>query len=329
MHLERNPSLDRELSECLVAVWAAVSNAGGAVGFLPGVGPDDIWPVAAAAFDRVAEGRDDLAVAFDGPKRVRPVGFGFLATNDWLLAGHWASIKRLQSHPEHRGRGVGGALLGELEDAARDRGLERLVLTVRGGTGTEGFYLRHGFTLDARLPGRLRIGAGDVREELVLSKVLDGPTAAPVAGPAVEVTLPVRRLDPTLPLPSYAHPGDAGLDLRARIDVTLAPGERAVVPTGVAVALPHGYAGFVHPRSGLAARHGVTIVNAPGTIDAGYRGELLLVLVNHDPDRAVTLMRGDRVAQLVVQPVATATLIEVAELPGTARGDGGLGSTGS
>jgi dUTP pyrophosphatase len=142
------------------------------------------------------------------------------------------------------------------------------------------------------------------------------------------VNVLITRLDPDLPLPSYAHPGDAGLDLYARTDVTLAPGERAMVPTGVAIALPAGYAAFVHPRSGLAARHGVGVVNGPGTIDAGYRGEIQVILINLDPGAEVTLRRGDRIAQLVVQQVPQVRLVEVAQLPGSARDTGGFGSTG-
>jgi dUTP pyrophosphatase len=140
--------------------------------------------------------------------------------------------------------------------------------------------------------------------------------------------LPVRRLDPDLPLPAYAHPGDAGADLRAAEEAVLPPGGRAVVRTGLAVAVPDGYAAFVHPRSGLAARHGVTLVNTPGTIDAGYRGEVRVVLINTDPTEPFTVHRGDRIAQLVVQPVARARFLDVGELPGTPRGDGGFGSTG-
>jgi dUTP pyrophosphatase len=140
--------------------------------------------------------------------------------------------------------------------------------------------------------------------------------------------LPVLRLDPDLPLPSYAHPGDAGADLRAAEDLELPPGGRAVVGTGVALAVPEGYAAFVHPRSGLAARHGVTVVNAPGTVDAGYRGEVRVVLLNTDPVTPFTVRRGDRIAQLVVQPVARARFVDVEELPATPRGDGGFGSTG-
>nr|WP_207619876.1 dUTP diphosphatase [Nocardioides sp. IC4_145] len=138
----------------------------------------------------------------------------------------------------------------------------------------------------------------------------------------------VIRLDPDLPLPAYAHPGDAGADLLTTVDVTLAPGERALLPTGIALALPHGYVGLVHPRSGLAARHGLTVVNAPGTIDAGYRGEVKVLLVNLDPSEPVELHRGDRIAQLVVQRVETATFVEVDVLPSSQRGTGGYGSTG-
>ncbi|GAA3925385.1 dUTP diphosphatase [Actinomadura viridis] len=143
-----------------------------------------------------------------------------------------------------------------------------------------------------------------------------------------KVDVLVRRLDPELPLPSYAHAGDAGADLVTAVDVELPPGERAVVPTGVAIALPDGYAAFIHPRSGLGARLGVTIVNAPGTVDAGYRGELKVTLLNTDPRDTVRLRRGDRVAQMVVQRVERAVFHEVLELPGSARGTGGFGSTG-
>ena len=138
----------------------------------------------------------------------------------------------------------------------------------------------------------------------------------------------VQRLDPGAPLPSYAHPGDAGADLVTTEDVTLEPGERAVLPTGLALALPDGYAAFVHPRSGLAARCGVALVNAPGTVDAGYRGELRVVLVNLDPRQPVELRRGDRVAQLVIQRVERAAFREVPTLPASARGAAGWGSTG-
>jgi dUTP pyrophosphatase len=152
-----------------------------------------------------------------------------------------------------------------------------------------------------------------------------------VPGPSADtdrVEILIQRLDPGLPLPARAHPGDAGTDLFAAQDVELAPGQRALVPTGIAIALPDGYAGFVHPRSGLAARHGVTIVNAPGTVDAGYRGEIRVTLLNTDPDRPVRFQRGDRIAQLVIQRVSHPVFHEVATLPGSARGDGGFGSTG-
>ncbi|HET6295068.1 MAG TPA: dUTP diphosphatase [Kribbella sp.] len=138
----------------------------------------------------------------------------------------------------------------------------------------------------------------------------------------------IQRLDPELPVPAYAHPGDAGADLVATSDVTLKPGERAMVGTGIAIALQDGYAAFVHPRSGLAAKHGVSIVNAPGTVDAGYRGEIKVCLINLDTSAEVTLRRGDRIAQLVIQRVEKARFVEVEKLPGSARGDGGYGSTG-
>ena len=138
----------------------------------------------------------------------------------------------------------------------------------------------------------------------------------------------ITRLDPDVPLPSYARPDDAGADLVCAEDVDLAPGQRAVVGTGIAIALPAGYAAFVHPRSGLAARHGVTLVNAPGTIDAGYRGEIKVVLLNTDPATPVSFRRGDRIAQLVVQRVERAAFREVTALPDSARGDNGFGSTG-
>jgi dUTP pyrophosphatase len=140
--------------------------------------------------------------------------------------------------------------------------------------------------------------------------------------------VPVRRLDPDLPLPAYAHHDDAGADLVSAIDIEIAPGERVVVPTGTAVALPEGYAGFVHPRSGLAARSGIGIVNAPGTIDAGYRGEIKVILINHDPATPVRLQRGDRIAQLVVQRVEQVEFLAAESLPDSERGEGGHGSTG-
>jgi dUTP pyrophosphatase len=142
------------------------------------------------------------------------------------------------------------------------------------------------------------------------------------------VPVPLRQLDPELPLPAYAHPGDAGADLMAASDVELAPGGRALVPTGVALALPEGFVGLVHPRSGLAARLGVTVLNAPGTVDAGYRGEILVNLINHDRDTPAKISRGDRIAQLVVQRVERVSFQPVAELPDSPRSAGGHGSTG-
>jgi dUTP pyrophosphatase len=147
-----------------------------------------------------------------------------------------------------------------------------------------------------------------------------------VTEPSIEVL--ILRLDPELPVPSYAHPGDAGADLVTRVDVIIPPSGRVTVPTGVAIALPDGYAAFVHPRSGLAAKHGLTIVNAPGTVDAGYRGEIAVTLLNTDATAPVVLHRGDRVAQLVVQRVARARFVEAERLPGSHRGEGGFGSSG-
>ena len=138
----------------------------------------------------------------------------------------------------------------------------------------------------------------------------------------------VTRLDPDVALPLYAHPGDAGADLVTTVDVRLAPGERVLVPTGIAIALPDGFAAFVHPRSGLALRTGLSIVNTPGTIDAGYRGEIKVLLINHDPSETVTLSRGDRIAQLVIQRVEQAWFAPVDALPDTTRAGGGFGSTG-
>ena len=142
------------------------------------------------------------------------------------------------------------------------------------------------------------------------------------------VVVALRQVDADLPLPGYAHPGDAGADLRSAEDVDLAPGERSLVRTGVAIALPPGYVGLVHPRSGLAAKLGVTVLNAPGTVDAGYRGEIMINLVNHDPVGVARIRRGDRIAQLVVQRVERANFQVVEELPDSPRGVGGHGSTG-
>jgi len=146
--------------------------------------------------------------------------------------------------------------------------------------------------------------------------------------PPATVQVLVQRLDPDLPLPSYARPGDAGADLVTTVDAVLEPGQRAVLPTGIAIALPEGYAAFVHPRSGLAARFGVSLVNAPGTIDAGYRGEIQVIVINHDPMRPVSFRRGDRIAQLVVQRVEQVGWLDCRRLPESDRGAAGHGSTG-
>jgi dUTP pyrophosphatase len=142
------------------------------------------------------------------------------------------------------------------------------------------------------------------------------------------IDVSLTRLDPDIPLPAYAQPSDAGADLRSTIDLILEPGERAMVPTGIAIALPEGYAAFVHPRSGLAIKHGLSMVNTPGTIDAGYRGEIAVLLINHDRTEPIAIKRGDRIAQLVIQEVARARFVEVDELPNSVRGSGGFGSTG-
>lgn len=169
-----------------------------------------------------------------------------------------------------------------------------------------------------------------MHEPRVASPAVPGPAPTPqdepLVAPSVDVLL--TRLDPDLPPPAYARAGDAGADLVTAEDLTLAPGERALVGTGIALALPPGFAGFVHPRSGLAARSGLSVVNAPGTVDSGYRGEIKVCLINHDPARTLVLRRGDRIAQLVVQRVEHARFVEVEELPRSARGTGGHGSTG-
>jgi len=166
--------------------------------------------------------------------------------------------------------------------------------------------------------------------ELHEASRLDGRRVddVPLRRPTGEVEVLLRQLDPDLPPPTYAQPGDAGADLVSAEDVTLDPGQRALVRTGVAIALPAGYAGFVHPRSGLAARLGVSIVNAPGTVDSGYRGEIKVNLINLDRSETVRLRRGDRIAQLIVQRVERAVFRVVPELPGSVRGTGGHGSTG-
>ena len=142
------------------------------------------------------------------------------------------------------------------------------------------------------------------------------------------INVQIKMLDPELPAPAYIKPGDAGADLRSRVDFTLNPGERALVPTGLALALPEGYVGLVHPRSGLAVKHGITIVNAPGTVDSGYRGEIMVTLLNTDPTKPFQIKRGDRIAQLVIQRYEQANFVVVAELDETERGVSGFGSSG-
>lgn len=142
------------------------------------------------------------------------------------------------------------------------------------------------------------------------------------------IKISIKMLDQELPVPRYAHPSDAGADLHARTSLVLEPGQRALVATGIALALPHGYVGLVHPRSGLATKHGITVVNAPGTVDAGYRGEIMVTLLNTDKDQPFEINRGDRIAQLVIQKVEQAAFISVDSLDDSARGAGGFGSTG-
>jgi dUTP pyrophosphatase len=144
----------------------------------------------------------------------------------------------------------------------------------------------------------------------------------------MSVKVLITRLDPSVPMPAYAKPGDAGADLVTRIDVTIKPGERVLIPTGISLALPKGYVALVHPRSGLAIKHGISLVNTPGTVDAAYRGEVACILINHDLTNEVTFKKGDRIAQLVIQEVEEAEFIEVESLPGSDRGAGGFGSTG-
>ncbi|MBM7050699.1 dUTP diphosphatase [Rothia sp. ZJ1223] len=144
-----------------------------------------------------------------------------------------------------------------------------------------------------------------------------------------QLTVEIKMLDPDLPVPAYAQQGDAGADLRARVDADLAPGQRALIPCGVAIALPAGFVGLVHPRSGLAAKHGITIVNAPGTVDSGYRGELMVCLLNTDTEHSFHVSRGDRIAQLVIQKYESARFVPVETLDETERGASGFGSTGT
>lgn len=152
--------------------------------------------------------------------------------------------------------------------------------------------------------------------------------AARCAGSVPPVQIPLQRLDPSLEIPTFAKPGDAGVDLRSSIDITLDPGQRALVPTGIAIAIPEGFAGFVQPRSGLALKHGITCLNTPGLIDSGYRGELKVLLINHDPRQAFEITKGERIAQLVIQRVEQPTFVEVDALDESERGAGGFGHTG-
>ena len=164
-------------------------------------------------------------------------------------------------------------------------------------------------------------------DELATVETASEPQAPALLGaPTLQVQL--KMLDAGLEAPSYAHPGDAGADLRARVDVVLRPGERKLVPTGVSISLPDGFVALIHPRSGLATKHGLTIVNAPGTVDAGYRGEISVTLLNTDATQDIELQRGDRIAQMVIQRVEYAQFIRVDELDGSVRGAGGFGSTG-
>jgi dUTP pyrophosphatase len=158
--------------------------------------------------------------------------------------------------------------------------------------------------------------------------VTDETAAVRTVTEAPTLTVQLKMLDAGLEAPSYAHPGDAGADLRSREDIVLAPGERRLVPTGVSIALPHGFVALIHPRSGLATKHGLTIVNSPGTVDAGYRGEISVTLLNTDRHQAIELHRGDRIAQMVIQRVEHAEFVAVTELSDSVRGRGGFGSTG-
>ena len=332
-----NPNLDAALTRRLVDLWARVVNAGGTVGFAAPVTADDVRPVADQAFARTQARLQDLAVAFEGD---HPVGMGFLDQGDPPLQQHLGTVRRLMRDPAAAGAGVGASVLAALEAAARKRGIARLLVEVRGGQANrEAFYSAHGYRVDGVLPDRVRIDGRPIGMVQMSKEVPDrrGGAAPPGAGAAADtaaagapgrLTVPIVRLDPELPLPHYATEGDAGLDLYSRERVVLAPAHRAVVPTGVAVAIPEGYVGLVHPRSGLAARSGLGLVNSPGTIDAGYRGEIRVIAVNHDPADPIEIDRGDRIAQLLVQRVETVGLEVVDELPASVRAHGGFGSTG-
>ncbi|HUG85519.1 MAG TPA: dUTP diphosphatase [Euzebya sp.] len=336
-----NPPLTDDLVDRLLDIWVAATNAGGSVGFLAPVTREDLEGEVAGFWDQRLDGTLDLVVASEGP---RVLGFGFLQPGKGLSA-HMGEISKLQRDPAVPGRGVGGTLLEALEALAVDRGLTLVTLSVREGTGRERYYRERGYESVAVLPGWLRIG-GRARGLRVMAKAvgadagrsvheLAGPDGHPlppgVAGAAPggdDLRVAVRRLDPDRPLPAYARAGDAGLDLYARQRMVLPPGARGLMPTGLAVAIPQGHVGLVHPRSGLAIKRGLSIINTPGTIDAGYRGELLVPLINLDTSATIRLDRGDRIAQLLIQRVERAALVEVDELPDGVRGDGGFGSTG-
>lgn len=331
-----NPPLTDSLIEDVVALWTAAANHGEAVGFAPPVGAEQVARAVAVHWDRVIDGVSDLIVAFDEDVLV---GFALLArSQEGPAAAHRGRLETLQRAADHAGTGIGSVLLDAVRAQAESHGIGRLTLTMREGTGAERFYLRNGFRQVARLPDWVRIGGRPIAA-LVLTADLSvepgGAAAAPgvAAGEPVDtpvggVVVPVLRLDPDLPLPRYAQPGDAGLDLHARVHRILPPGTRTVMPTGIAVAIPPGYVGLVHPRSGSAVRDGLSIVNSPGTIDAGYRGEIKVPLINHDPSAKIVLHRGDRVAQLLLQRVEHAVLHEVDTLPDGSRGAEGFGSTG-
>jgi dUTP pyrophosphatase len=320
-----NPVVDTDLGKQLVDLWSRVVNTGGTVGFAAPVTPEEVRPVADRAFARAAARLVDLAVAFDG---ATPVGMGFLDQGEAPLQTHLGTVRRLMRDPRASGAGIGTSVRAALETAARRRGVERLVVEVRGGQQRrEDFYRAHGYRVDGILPDRVRVG-GRLMEMVHMSKALNDGIGTADGSTARRLSLAVQRLDEGLPLPRYATEGDAGLDLCSRESIVLQPGARAVIPTGVAVAIPGGHVGLVHPRSGLAARSGLGLVNAPGTIDAGYRGEIKVIAINHDPVEAITIERGDRIAQLLVQQVESVQLDVVEQLPSTVRGTGGFGSTG-
>ncbi len=326
MELTLNPRLTEDLIDRLEAIWVDVTNAGGSVGFDRPVTRQDVERGVAHVWDEVLDGTLDLVVAHEG---TTVQGFGFLRASTTPVSRHRGEILKLQRDPAATGRGIGAAILAALEARAVDRGLQLLTLEVREGTGRERFYADHGWTEVARLPGWVRVGGADVGL-IVMARTPGRDGGAPMTDiePGEGLRMAVRRLDPDLPMPTYARTGDAGLDLYARERKVLPAGARVLMPTGIAVAIPDGHVGLVHPRSGLAVRQGLSIVNAPGTIDAGYRGELMVPLINLDPSATIRLERGDRIAQLLIQRVERPVLVEVEELPDGVRGTGGFGSTG-